>query len=288
MGIDRYMELCLTHAEHGYYMKQDPFGVAGDFVTAPEICQVFGEMVGIWAITAWEKLGKPKEFAIIELGAGRGTLMKDLLRAVKIIPEFQPEIHLVEISPYLRKAQKESLAGIDVKWHDAPPKLKIPSILIANEFFDALPIKQFIDGEECKIIVQNGELAFNLAAENNNVREACPLAEEIMHFISNTYQAGLIIDYGYTENEEFDSLQALHRHKYHNILENSGDADLTAHVNFDLLTKSCQIPCNVETQREFLLRHGGDVRAKILGLERDFDRLVNPKQMGILFKVLCF
>lgn len=287
MPVDRYMELCLAHPQHGYYMKQDPFGQAGDFVTAPEISQIFGEMIGIWAITQWQKLGAPENCALVEAGPGRGTLMADILRAIKVVPSFKPEIHLVEISPVLKRKQKEKL-GDGISWHNKIPELDKPSIFIANEFFDALPIKQFIGKTERKIVAENGRLAFNLAVEDGLVKETCPIALELMKQISHNYAAGIIIDYGYIENRKIDTLQALRGHNYTSPLENPGDCDLTAHVDFGGLASISEKKCQITTQREFLLAHGADVRAKILNKENDLDRLISKNQMGELFKVLCF
>src|SRR5262245_8750747 len=145
MPLDRYMALCLGHPLHGYYMSRDPFGPDGDFITAPEISQIFGELVGIWCAAAFQSLGVPRRLNLIELGPGRGTLMSDVLRATRVMPGFREaaRIHLVETSPTLRKLQGEKL-GTSVAWHDSIEGLPDgPSIVIANEFFDALPIRQY-------------------------------------------------------------------------------------------------------------------------------------------------
>ncbi len=307
MAVDRYMEICNSH----YYASRDPFGSDGDFITAPEISQIFGEIIGIWAITAWQKMGSPEHFALVEFGPGRGTLMADLLRAAKVAPLFKPEIHLVETSPILSEVQKSKLRHSGesqnltkdpavkpqddvalITWHTELPDLDIPYIAIANEFFDALPIKQFVRGRERKIIVENEKLAFDLVAEDELIEEICPLGAHIMEQIAKTATAGIIIDYGYNEDINGNSLQAVKGHKYQNVLENPGNADLTAHVNFlelsKILTKFSVKNCNITTQREFLLGHGADVRAKLLGKEADLNRLIDSTQMGELFKVLCF
>jgi NADH dehydrogenase [ubiquinone] 1 alpha subcomplex assembly factor 7 len=271
------MELCNTH----YYSTRDPLGAAGDFTTAPEISQIFGEMIAIWAIEKWQKLGSPTEFALVELGAGRGTLMADLLRAAKVAPEFQPQIHIVEISPVLRAKQQAAIGK--GTWHISVPKLDIPAIIIANEFFDALPIKQFVDGVERKIALENGTLQFTLAAKN--VVETSPVSESIMTNLAANCVGGIIIDYGYIHGTG-DTFQALYKHRYVNPLENCGEADLTAHVNFARLAEISG--GKITTQGEFLLHYGGAVRAKKLSRESDFARLVAPEQMGELFKVLTF
>jgi len=277
MPIDRYMEICNTH----YYSTRDPLGANGDFTTAPEISQIFGEIIGVWAIERWQKLGSPKEFALVELGAGRGTLMADLLRAARVLPEFQPQIHIVEISPILREKQQAAIKN--ATWHESMPKLKIPAIIIANEFFDALPIKQFADNEERKIIIENGELKFTLPEKN--VVEISPVSEGLMQEIAANYQGGIIIDYGYVIGSG-DTFQALRKHKFTNPFKDCGEADLTAHVNFGCLAEI--VGGKLTTQGEFLLNYGGAFRAKKLGKEADFDRLVSPEQMGELFKVLTF
>ena len=281
MAVDSYMEICNTY----YYATRDPFGTKGDFTTAPEISQIFGEMIGIWAIMEWEKLKRPKNIAIMELGPGRGTLMADLLRAIKLAPEFKPEIHMVEFSPTLREMQKKTLAKHNVKWHEEIPTLKMKTLVIANEFFDALPIKQFTPEGERLIHEKDGQLYFN---SNEVSIELCPLVKPLMQQISASCAAGVIIDYGYFTPKGANTLQAVKNHKYHNVLEDSGEADLTSHVNFAELAANCQKNPRLMTQREFLLAYGADVRAKILGKEQDLERLIAPHQMGELFKVLCF
>jgi SAM-dependent MidA family methyltransferase len=280
IGVDRYMELCNTH----YYSTRDPLGKQGDFTTSPEISQIFGEMVAVWAITAWEYIGKPEACAVMELGPGRGTLMKDFLRAIKVMPAFKPEIHLVEFSPTLQAAQQSALAGHNVKWHQEIPNLNLPTIVIANEFFDALPIKQYCGKDERMISERDSELYF---FADENIREESPVSLDIMKKLSS-FAAGLIIDYGYEEPAQGDTFQALKGHKFHNPLQDCGEADLTAHVNFTALQKACSKPSRITTQAEFLLSHGADIRAKILKKEHDLERLTSPLQMGKLFKVLSF
>lgn len=281
IGVDELIELCNTH----YYSTRDPLGAKGDFITAPEISQIFGEIIGVWAITQWELLKRPEKIAIMELGAGRGTLMADLLRAIKIAPDFNPEIHIVEISPVLRNKQKEALKKYNVTWHNSPKQLDIPTIIIANEFFDALPIKQFCGLEERRMLEKDGKLYFS---HNEVTLETCEIAKNIISDITLWAAAGVIIDYGYFTPSTGDSLQAMKTHKYTNPLENLGDSDITSHVNFAELAAACLKKPKLMTQREFLLAYGADIRAKILGKEQDLQRLIAPEQMGELFKVLCF
>ena len=152
MALDRYMSLCLAHPEHGYYMSRDPFGRGGDFTTAPEISQMFGELIGIWCVSSWQTLQVPDPFHLIELGPGRGTLMADLLRAAKVMPGFHDsvQVHMVESSPVLRVLQEKTLAGagLHVTWHENVGSLpEEPAIIVGNEFFDALPVQQLQRGE---------------------------------------------------------------------------------------------------------------------------------------------
>lgn len=175
IGISRYMALCLGHPSHGYYMKQDPFGAEGDFTTAPEISQIFGELVGLWAASLWQAMGAPASVRLVELGPGRGTLMQDMLRAAKALPGFRAAIsvHLVETSPVLRQRQKETLAaaGVTPTWHERiEPALEGPAIVVANEFLDALPLDQFVltpEGWRERLVGLDGEeeLAFGLAPQ---------------------------------------------------------------------------------------------------------------------------
>lgn len=289
MPVDRYMQICNTH----YYSTRDPFGRKGDFTTAPEITQIFGEIIGIWCINRWERAGKPAKCAIVELGPGRGTLMNDLLRGIRMVKDFAPEIHLVEISPVLTKMQQAKLKNHKVTWHTEIPELNLPTIVIANEFFDALPIKQFVGDKERMIIADGDNLAFNMPAEEGLVKEVCPQAEQIIAKLPKQTIAGALIDYGYTDNEaKIDTLQAMKKHEYTQVLENPGEVDLTAHVDFvalrKYLTKYSNKLGKIYSQKEFLLGHGADVRAKILNKEIDLERLIDPTQMGELFKVICF
>src|SRR5688572_5838240 len=204
LTVGEYMTLCLGHPQWGYYMSQEPFGTKGDFTTAPEVSQLFGEMIGVWVMMAWEQMGKPKNIQLIELGPGRGTLMRDIWRTTKIMPEFQEkaQIHLVEFSPRLKKIQSETLQGCPVVWHDHFEDVpNAPSLIVANEFFDALPIEQaaFHDGNWFQRVINedDGDLFFSLGkplqgihtenAKNGDIYEYAPMAtkitEEICSFI---------------------------------------------------------------------------------------------------------
>jgi NADH dehydrogenase [ubiquinone] 1 alpha subcomplex assembly factor 7 len=306
MTVAEYMALALTHPDYGYYMRADPLGVSGDFITAPEISQVFGELIGAWLATQWIIMGKPQT-VLAELGPGRGTLMNDCLRATKNIAGFHnaTSIHMVETSPVLAAKQQQTLAGKhpDIHWHERfetiPPK---PLLLVANEFFDALPVRQFVNGQERMVEIKDDTLRFSATGE---IIETCETALEIMSSIASHIAAhdgaALIVDYGYVGGSRGDTLQAVRKHEYCDVLFEPGSADLTAHVDFKSLKEAAEkagasaygpIP-----QGAFLAALGAAMRvahlsqsatteqksAMISGLKR----LVSPDQMGDLFKVLC-
>ena len=307
MPIDRYMDLCLCHPEHGYYMKQDPFGKEGDFITAPEVSQIFGELVGAWLIANWQMLGEPVPFNVVELGAGRGTLMADIARTARLRANFlQGCLHIVEASPVLQKIQRQNLQDkfSSIKWHKNLDDLpSLPTVFVANEFFDALPIKQFVQGKERLIQYQNGELKFNIDAVAGRTIEVCEaygyFVDKISYQIAKNTGVALIIDYGYTKYGNADSLQAMKSHEYCDALKDAGDADITAHVNFSELKRlfeANQRKVEIYTQQEFLLGLGINLRAKTLSknkgaaevqkIQGAVERLVSPNQMGTLFKVM--
>ncbi|MBL8907726.1 MAG: SAM-dependent methyltransferase [Rhizobiales bacterium] len=317
MRLDRYMGLCLGHPQYGYYMTRDPFGETGDFVTAPEISQMFGELIGIWCATQWQAMGSPKKFNLIELGPGRGTLMADALRAGKVMPGFVPaaHVHLVETSPVLRRMQKERL-GAAVAWHDSLAEVPAgAAIIIANEFFDAIPIRQFEwrQGhcfERC-VGLGEGGLTIGLApvkdicaieaAEETLVIEEAgarnAIAAEIAARINTAPGAALIIDYGHVRSAPGDTLQAVRQHRFVDVLDRPGEADLTAHVDFEALSRALSAGgASVHgpiTQGEFLRAMGIAERARALGArsgaaaEEARERLAGEAQMGNLFKVLA-
>jgi NADH dehydrogenase [ubiquinone] 1 alpha subcomplex assembly factor 7 len=238
MRIDRYMGLCLGHPRHGYYMARDPFGEGGDFVTAPEISQLFGELVGVWCATAWQMMGMPARFNLVELGPGRGTLMGDILKASRVMPGFREaaQVHLVETSPVLRAAQRQKL-GEGVEWHETLATLaEGPMVLVANEFFDALPIRQLqrrhgqwcervigLDGDKLTIGLapfagaQGGEGGDGDIIEFSAVRAEA--GREIGARLAGHPGVALIIDYGHLRSAPGDTLQALRRHTFTAITE---------------------------------------------------------------------
>jgi SAM-dependent MidA family methyltransferase len=330
MPLTRYMSLCLTHPEHGYYMSRDPFGVSGDFTTAPEISQMFGELIGLWVASVWQSMGSPETVNFIELGPGRGTLMADALRAAKVVPAFDEAItvHLVETSPVLRDIQRLKLAQFEklVTWHESVEDLPDePAIIVANEFFDALPVNQAVrqaDGwyERTVALNDDGELVFGMAPEPlANFELTLPAAVRyaplgaVFEWRSHrtAYEvarriarggAALIIDYGHMQSDVGSTFQALRNHRHDDPLGAPGSADLTAHVDFEALAHAAasmgaRVHGPVE-QRVFLKSIGIDKRA--LGLkarspERSAEidsalaRLTAEGEtgMGEMFKVLA-
>lgn len=304
-----YMALCLSHPEYGYYMQRDPLGAQGDFTTAPEISQIFGELMGLWLAAQWQKQGSP-EAILVELGPGRGTLSADMLRATKKVSHFHDNIqlHMVEISPVLRQKQWQTLAGkhAELHWHESVDALPpLPIFFIANEFFDALPIHQYVSGVEQQVTVEGEQLAFTIAAGDSVVTERCPAAKQVMKqlagHIAKHGGAGLVIDYGYVGGSRADTLQAMKRHEYCPVLETPGEADLTAHVDFDVLAQVAEThgvsPFGAVAQGKFLLQIGASQRLMNLcqtaneqqrpELMSGFERLISHEQMGELFKVLA-
>lgn len=327
LGVSRYMALCLGHPRHGYYMKQDPFGADGDFTTAPEISQIFGELIGLWAASVWQAMGAPASIRLVELGPGRGTLMQDMLRAAGALPAFREalSVHLVETSPVLRERQREALAASVAQphWHDRIDQaLDGPAIVVANEFLDALPLDQFVrtpEGWRERLVGldDEGGLAFGLAGETDNslsggapvgsVLEQPTAALEavaaIARHVATAGGAGLFIDYGPARSGFGDTLQALKRHAFVDVLAEPGDADLTVHVDFARMAQTGLAAGAAAhgpvTQRDFLLALGLQQRfealsrratlAQVETLASGIERLIEtgPAAMGELFKVLA-
>ena len=296
MSIAEYMLLCLTHPQYGYYVTRDPLGAHGDFITAPEISQMFGELIGVWMVAVWQQMGSPENVRVVELGPGRGTLMSDALRAAKVVGDFHAAlvVHLVEISPKLQQAQEQLLEGLGVPilWHSALAEVPSgPVIIIANEFIDALPAHQAVkraDGwhERVVEIAPSGELAIGIArdplphfeatlprglrqAPEGSVYEwrSDAVALEIGRRV-RTDGAALIIDYGHAWYGLGETLQAVAGHSFTDPLRAPGEADLTAHVDFAALAQSAQIiggrihgPIS---QRDLLRGLGIDKRAAAL------------------------
>ena len=358
--LQDYMETCLYDPEYGYYKQRDPLGREGDFITAPEISQVFGELVGLWAGETWRIAGE-QEVRLIELGPGRGTLMADALRALRVLPGFveSASVHLIETSAPLRAAQEKALSGVrcPVSWHErieeVPPGA---AIVIANEFFDCLPVRQFAFDEaaglwrERMIGFADGSFRFELGSkgmqvpphsvslpkgredartilgdnsgvpsplgekdrmrgdfcyiEDGDIVEVRPGAAGILQtFAARTAVAplaALIVDYGYSQPSYGDTVQAVSRHRFAGLFEAPGEADLTAHVDFGALVQIAK-ELNLDAlgpmpMGEWLLRLGLEARVRQLmsrataeeatEIRSRVSRLVDPAQMGVLFKAL--
>ncbi len=326
MSVATYMGLCLTHPTKGYYRTEDPLGTQGDFTTAPEISQMFGELIGFWLVNLWQQMDEPKAFTLLELGPGRGTLMSDILRVACRAPGFRDALDLrfFETSPALIALQKSRLESYDPQWVETFEQVGDgPLLVIANEFFDALPIRQFIrkpDGwHERMVGLVEGKRAFGLSptpipdsampeavanAEMDTMLEVCFAGGEVMSRLAKTVakQGGAIlaIDYGYAQTRTGDTLQGVRNHAYADVLDLPGETDLSAHVDFGALATLARgaglAAQPLATQGQFLSRLGIDERAAALsranpGSADDIrtarDRLVAPEQMGDLFKVFC-
>lgn len=320
MTVADYMAECLLHPTHGYYSTRDPFGPAGDFITAPEISQMFGELLGLALAQSWLDQGSPAPFTLAELGPGRGTLMADVLRTTRTVPGFHAaaRVVLVEASPALRRVQAATLGT--PAWIETADHLpRAPLFLLANEFFDALPIRQFLrtpEGwRERMVGLAEGTLTFGLSPPipcpdprfatdpPGTLVEICPQAAPIMQALADRISthggAALIIDYGGWRSRG-DTLQALRAHAPDDPLAHPGDADLTAHVDFEALALAApSIAHTAPTPQGTLLqRLGIDQRAARLaaglaGAARDSHlaahrRLTHPQEMGSLFKALAF
>jgi NADH dehydrogenase [ubiquinone] 1 alpha subcomplex assembly factor 7 len=326
ISVARYMAEALGNPEHGYYMKQMPLGAAGDFVTAPEVSQMFGELIGLWCAEAWRLMGMPSPVRLVELGPGRGTLMRDALRVASSLAEFRAalDVHLVESSPFLTKVQQGVIRGT---WHDRFEDVPAgPLLLIANEFFDALPIHQFekcVDGWHERKIGLDGDERFTTVTDSKPraglppicpaleglgagaTVEVCPEGLDVIRRIADRIVrdggAALIIDYGHTESAPGETLQAVKRHAYHPVLTDPGEADLTAHVDFAALKGAAEargaLVLGPAPQGRFLLELGIEQRADALRRGATADqardiksgllRLTDPRAMGQLFKVMA-
>lgn len=325
ISIAQFMTLALHDPEAGYYATRDPFGTGGDFTTAPEISQMFGEMIGLWCVQTWHDQGKPVPVRLVELGPGRGTLMADALRAMRVAPEFLAalDVVMVEASPALHEVQKAKLAacGARIVWADRfePESVDRTLFLLANEFFDALPVRQFVrvdTGWRERMVTAdaNGNLSFVLSpvpadgivpadrggAPQGGVAEiafaATALAEEIGRAIATQGGGALILDYGYDKPGFGETLQAVESHSFAELLADPGQSDLSAHVDFLALAEAARrggaASYGPTGQGAFLLDLGISARAEQLiqkdpGIAAALDRLVNPKEMGSLFKALA-
>ena len=325
--LDKFINYCLYDKKNGYYMNSNPFGITGDFTTGPNISRLFSEMVAIWTISFWESLGSPKKFNLVELGAGNGEMMKVMIESFKKFPFFisRCNIFICEKSPKLIKEQRKNIKFKNIKWITSLEKLnKSPSIYLANEFFDALPIKQFSKKKNTwfekfvhfysnnkaefinkRVDIKKVEKKINYKfSDKQNFLEYSPLGfkylKDIFKFIKKNNGGLLIIDYGYFDKKMQDTLQAIYRKRYSKVLENIGKSDITYNINYYFIKKIAEnfkeLNINFTSQKEFLTNLGIRQRAEIICKNKTFSetsdifyrlkRLIDKKEMGDLFKVM--
>jgi len=327
LPLDKFIEESLYNKKFGYYMKKNPFGEKGDFITAPNISILFSEMIAIWIISFWEKLDRPKQFNLIELGAGNGEMMRTLVNTFNKFPQFKNscKINILEKSELLKKIQKANIKNTKIKWLDNLNELNsFPCIFIANEFFDALPIKQFLKkGKkwyERHVNFANDsdleylDIPFNMQKFEKQIKfkisykqtfiEYSPLTTKYLKTVINKIKINnggiLIIDYAYLEKKMKNTLQAVSKHKYCDVLKGFRNSDITYNINLNLINliikKLGSCSSISTTQKKFLTRLGIFDRAKILSEKMPFSkkadiyfrikRLIDDNQMGYLFKVM--
>ncbi len=327
ISLDKFIDLCLYDKKSGYYMKKNPFGKKGDFITAPNISRLFSEMIALWIVGFWQSLGSPKKFNLVELGAGNGEMMKIMIESFNKFSSFLNHCNLIihEKSPSMIKIQKQKFIKNKIIWTSNINKIKkIPTIFIANEFFDSMAIKQFSKKKniwfekfvnldfkkkasffEKKANIKKLEKKINFRiSENQNFIEYSELGlnylKDISKFIKKNDGGLLIIDYGYTDKKMKNTLQAIANHKFANILNNIGNADITHNISFELFKKFLKklggLDNNLTTQKNFLTEMGIKERAEILSKNQNFlkkadifyrlNRLIDDRQMGSLFKVM--
>jgi SAM-dependent MidA family methyltransferase len=294
MTVEAFMGACNAY----YYATRDPLGASGDFTTAPEISQMFGELVGACLADCWARAGKPGDAIYVELGPGRGTLAADALRVMRSAG-LRPAVHFVETSPILREAQAKAVP--EATWHDALSTLPTaPMMLVANEFLDALPIRQFVAGIERKVVIAAGGLAFDRDGE---IVETSPARDQAVADVASRLAAfggaALIVDYGHSKTAAGDTLQAVRGHRFAPLLDKPGQQDLTAHVDFETTAMAAReagaVATDVIAQGSWLQRLGIEARASALArthperaeeIHAALHRLCGRDQMGELFKVL--
>jgi NADH dehydrogenase [ubiquinone] 1 alpha subcomplex assembly factor 7 len=329
LSVAAFMAMALHDPQSGYYARHEPLGRAGDFITAPEISQIFGELIGLWCADLWQRIGRPDPVILAELGPGRGALMQDFLRAAATLPPFRRalRLYLIEASPVLRAEQQRRLAAAEPQFVEGIEALPAgPLLLIANEFLDALPIRQLMRGrsewaERQVALDQNGRLAFSDGSENpaltllvppglrqlppGTVVELCPAAAALAAALGERFTcapgAALFIDYGYFPNRPGPTLAALRRHQPVGVLDDPGNADLSAHVDFAAFADSAgsagAAVWGPVPQGRFLEALGAEARlaglmARATPAQRaligsGLRRLIDPAEMGNLFKVLA-
>ena len=325
--LDKYIDHCLYNKKNGYYMTKNPFGKKGDFTTAPNISRLFSEMIAIWVISFWESLGSPKKFNLIELGAGNGEMMKIMIESFKKFPSFLESCNIIifEKSSKLIKKQKMNIKYKNIKWAKNLTKINdLPSIFLANEFFDAIPIKQFFKDKDNwyenfiefsaekkpsfikrKINIKNlnKKINFQISYKQNFI-EYSPLGlkylKSIIKVIKKNKGGLLIIDYGFFANKMENTLRAIYKKKFSKVLENIGKSDITYSINFYFIDKIAKkfsnIDVNFTNQKNFLIKLGINHRAEIISRNKTFtekadifyrlNRLINENEMGKIFKVM--
>jgi SAM-dependent MidA family methyltransferase len=295
ISVEAFMEACNSY----YYATRDPLGARGDFITAPEVSQMFGEMIGAVLADVWKRAGAPDDAIYAELGPGRGTLASDALRLLRSAG-FRDEVHLVETSPSLREIQRQTIG--DAHWHDSLDDLPAkPLLLVANEFLDALPVRQHVGGVERRVTVAAGGLAFDRDGE---IVETSPAREDAVASIATCLGAkggaAIFIDYGHERSAAGDTLQAVRGHRFAPVLADPGEQDLTSHVDFEAVADAARDAGASATpllrQGEWLIRLGIEARAEALSranpdraddVQSALERLTAPDQMGKMFKVLA-
>jgi cyclopropane-fatty-acyl-phospholipid synthase len=327
LTLDKFIEESLYNKKFGYYMKKNPFGKKGDFITAPNISILFSEMIAIWVVSFWEHLNCPRQFNLIELGAGNGEMMNIMTNTFSKFPKFKNacNVKILEKSKLMRKIQKKNIKGQRIKWLSDLSKLdNLPSIFIANEFFDALPIKQFIKKNKIwheryvkyisKIKSEYLDKPFDIKKLEKKVKfkisykqnfiEYSPLLSKYLKDIMDSIKINdggiLIIDYGYTEKEMKNTIQSISKHKYTDVLKHYGNSDITYNLSFNLISRILKnfgsFYQAITTQKKFLTTLGILERAEILSKNMPFSkkadmyfrikRLIDDRQMGNLFKVI--
>jgi NADH dehydrogenase [ubiquinone] 1 alpha subcomplex assembly factor 7 len=320
MPVDVFMRACLDDPVHGYWRRAQTIGRSGDFITSPEISQVFGELIGLWCAAIWQQMGKPETLHLVELGPGLGTLMRDALRAARALPAFAAAIrvHLVEMSPAMRARQAATLADCthQIAWHDDVREVPAgAAIVVGNEFLDALPIRQLVYSsggwhERVVGLAPDGGLRFDAGdavdggadAQDGAILELRPGEDDVLAALASRDEplAGLFIDYGPADAGLGDTLQAVRHHVYADPLAHPGTADITAHVQFATFAGKAQdsglAADGPLTQAEFLGRLGVAERARKLmsanpqragEIEAAVLRLISPTGMGSLFKAMA-
>jgi cyclopropane-fatty-acyl-phospholipid synthase len=327
LPLDKFIELALYDKNSGYYMKKNPFGKKGDFITAPNITRIFSEIIAIWIVMFWKSLGSPKKLNLIELGAGNGEMMKVIIETLKNFPSCfnSSNFMIYEKSEFLKTQQKKILNKKKLNWINNIKKTNsIPTLYLANEFFDAIPIKQYFkrrnewferfvqfetlkkaEFKDKKTNIKKIEqiLKFQIS-KNQNIIEYSPetfkYLKKILKTINRNNGGILIIDYGYLNSRMQETLQAVKDHKYSDVLKNIGDSDITYNINFNLFKKFTnqfkKLDSIITNQNKFLTSMGILQRAEILGKNLPFSkktdlfyrirRLIDEKQMGKLFKVM--